>query len=76
MIPMRAVEAMHWKLGQEEMARRANPVHIGNEANTFEHMNDYGKAILWMSVQTKQTFSPSTAGRKRKAESPEAYEGI
>ncbi|KAI1614804.1 MYB DNA-binding domain-containing protein [Exophiala viscosa] len=39
-MPWRAVEAMHWQMGEHEMAKRAGvtPFSLGNPTNTFDSM--------------------------------------
>lgn len=50
-IPWRAAEAMHWQLGEEEMARRAGTV-------PFSHSS----SVVLESSKNKRDSGPSPAG--------------
>jgi Myb-like DNA-binding domain len=64
-IPWRAAEAMHWQLGEQEMARRAGvtPFSLSNTSNT-----------TIPSVPRSHTRSSSAAPRARRESAPRALQ--
>ena len=71
-IPWRAVEAMHWQMGEKEMAKRAGVVPFSQSSVALDAPKKRGPAAAYGAGSSKSTSPISSSAATPRGPAPEA----